>query len=123
MGEILMKIAIPADNKSLGTSVCQSFGRAPYFLLYDTESKETVLLENEAAASQGGAGIKAAQAVVDCKAQAVLTVRCGKNAADVIKAANIKIYKTIDDSAQKNIDAFCEGKLALLEDFHAGFHG
>ena len=118
-----MKIAIPVEDKSLETSVCQAFGRAPYFLIYDTESKESVFMDNESAASQGGAGIKAAQAVVDSKAQAVLTVRCGKNAADVFNAAKVEIYKTIDASAQKNIDALCEGKLALLEDFHAGYHG
>ena len=34
-----MKIAIPVDEKSLESNVCVSFGRAPYFLIYDTESK------------------------------------------------------------------------------------
>ncbi|NLK36240.1 MAG: dinitrogenase iron-molybdenum cofactor biosynthesis protein, partial [Gracilibacteraceae bacterium] len=56
-----MKIAIPMDDKNMEASVCISFGRAPYFLIYDTESNESLFLENSAAASQGGAGIKAAQ--------------------------------------------------------------
>jgi predicted Fe-Mo cluster-binding NifX family protein len=58
-----MRIAIPVDEKSIKTSVCQSFGRAPYFLIYDTDSKESKFIDNSAAASQGGAGIKAAQNV------------------------------------------------------------
>jgi len=117
-----MKIAIPVDDKSIETSVCQSFGRTPYFLIYDTESKDSVFLDNSAAASQGGAGIKAAQIIVDNKVSALLTPRCGENAAVVIKAANIKIFKTINDSIKENIDALKEGKLTLLEDIHAGFH-
>jgi predicted Fe-Mo cluster-binding NifX family protein len=118
-----MKIALPVDDKSMETSICMSFGRTPYFLIYDTETKESIFLDNSAAASQGGAGIKAAQTVADNQVRALLTPRCGENAAEVIKAADIKIYKTITDSIRDNIDAFNDGKLSLLENIHAGFHG
>ncbi len=117
-----MKIAIPSDDKNIGATVCQSFGRAPYFVLYDTNSKESSFIDNSAAASQGGAGVKAAQAIVDCKAEVLLTPRCGQNAAVVINAANIKIYKTEDESVKKSIDSFLEGYLPLLGETHPGFH-
>lgn len=118
-----MKIAMPVDGKSIETTVCISFGRAPYFLIYDTVAKDSVFIDNSAATSQGGAGIKAAQNVVDSQASVLLTPRCGENAAAVIEAAHIKIYKTINDSIQDNIEAFNAGKLTLLDDIHAGFHG
>lgn len=118
-----MKIAMPVDDKSMETTVCQSFGRTPYFLIYDTESEESVFLDNSAAASQGGAGIKAAQTIVDNGVSALLTPRCGENAAKVIDAANIKMYKTTGDSVKENIEAFKEMKLPLLENIHPGFHG
>lgn len=117
-----MKIAIPVNDKSMETDVCQSFGRTPYFLIYDTESKESVFLDNSAATSQGGAGIKAAQTIVDNKASALLTPRCGENAAEVLKAADVKLYKTINDSIGDNIKAFIDSKLSLLQEIHAGFH-
>ncbi|MDD4803029.1 MAG: NifB/NifX family molybdenum-iron cluster-binding protein [Syntrophomonas sp.] len=118
-----MRIAIPVDEKSLETSVCVSFGRASYFLIYDTDSREKVFVDNSAAYSQGGAGIKAAQYIADSGVSALLTPRCGENAAEVIEAAKIKIYKTINDSISDNINAFNEGKLAMLKEIHAGFHG
>ncbi|MDD4610297.1 MAG: NifB/NifX family molybdenum-iron cluster-binding protein [Bacteroidaceae bacterium] len=117
-----MKIAIPVDDKSMETSVCQSFGRAPYFLIYNNESKESTFLDNSAAASQGGAGIKAAQTIVDNQVRALITPRCGENAANVLKAANIEIYKTVNDSIKDNISAFTDGKISLLDEIHAGFH-
>lgn len=117
-----MKIAIPVDDKSLESKVCISFGRTPYFLIYNTDTKENTFLDNSAAASQGGAGIKAAQAVADEKVSALITPRCGQNAADVLNAADIKIYRTINDSVEENIKAFTEGKLSLLEEIHPGFH-
>lgn len=117
-----MRIAIPVDEKTMETNVCASFGRTPYFLIYDTEKKESMFLDNAAAASAGGAGIKAAQTVIDNQADALLTPRLGQNAADVLKSAEIKTYQTTAGSAKDNIDAFIAGKLSLLDEIHAGFH-
>jgi predicted Fe-Mo cluster-binding NifX family protein len=36
-----MKIAIPVDEQNLDSGVCPSFGRAPYFLFYNTDTKES----------------------------------------------------------------------------------
>ncbi|NLA85636.1 MAG: dinitrogenase iron-molybdenum cofactor biosynthesis protein [Clostridiales bacterium] len=118
-----MKIAIPVDEKSLESNVCVSFGRAPYFLIYDTETEESIFLDNSAAASTGGAGIRAAQMIADNKVNILLTPRLGENAADVLKSAEIEIYKTTTASAKDNIDAFIAGKLPLLNEIHSGFHG
>ena len=118
-----MKIAIPVEEKTLESSICASFGRTPYFLIYDTETKESTFIDNGAAASTGGAGIKAAQTVVDQKANILVTPRCGENAADVIKSADIKIFKTTSVSIKDTIAAFIDGKLPVLDEFHAGFHG
>ena len=118
-----MKIAIPVDEESLKSNVCVSFGRTPYFLIYDTDTKASVFLDNSAAASTGGAGIKAAQTIVDNKVNALLAPRCGENAANVLKAADIKIYKTVNTSVKDNIDAFIARRLSLLDQIHAGFHG
>lgn len=117
-----MKVAIPVNEKSMEDGVCQSFGRTQYFLIYDLESKEKSFIDNTAAASQGGAGIKAAQTIVDSGAKALITFRCGENAAQVINAAEIKMYKAIDNSIQENIDNLIDGKLSLLEEIHEGFH-
>lgn len=117
-----MKVAVPVDDKNLETSVCMSFGRAPYFLIYDTDSRESSFLDNGAASSPGGAGIKAAQTIVDNKVDALLTPRCGENAAGVIKAAGIELYRTGSQSAMGNISSFMAGNLPSLNEIHPGFH-
>lgn len=118
-----MRIAVPTDENNTQSGVCVSFGRAPYFLIYDTETKETEFIENSAANERGGAGIKAAQLVADCKVSVILTPRCGENSAAVTNAAGIKLYKTGNGTAVENIDAYITGKLAPLSDIHPGFHG
>lgn len=116
-----MKIVIPVEDYE--TEICPSFGRAPMFLIYDTETKERKLLDNSGIAVQGGAGIKAAQIVVDEQAEALLAPRCGENAAKVLQAANVKLYQTEGLSVAENIRAFEENRLQELTDIHPGFHG
>lgn len=116
-----MKIALPIDDTK--KNICVSFGRAPFFLVRDTETNADEFVVNPAAEAQGGAGVKAAQAVVDTGADALITVRCGENAAEVFQAAEIEIYKAEGLEAEANLAAFAEGKLAKLTKFHAGFHG
>lgn len=117
-----MKVAIPTNERAMDKGICKSFGRAPYFLIHDTETGDGEFIENAAASSQGGAGIKAGQTVVDSGAKVLLTPRCGENAAEVIKGADIKIYKTEGDSIPDNIEAYKGGKLSLLDEIHAGLH-
>ena len=54
-----MILALPLDDSK--EKVCVSFGRAPFFMFYDTDSKDVKILENPAAQAEGGAGVTAAQ--------------------------------------------------------------
>ena len=49
-----MKIMIPVDDDR--RSVCVSFARAPYWLVHDSDTDATEVLENPAADAEGGAG-------------------------------------------------------------------
>ncbi len=117
-----MKIILPVETQSLKDSVCPSFGRAPLFALYDTEKESSDFLTNSAAQSEGGAGIKAAQFLADSGAKILITYRCGENAAEVLNAAGIKMYKAQDGTVEENIAKFKNGLLAELCEFHAGLH-
>ena len=114
-------IAIPMDENK--TDVCVSFGRAPYFLFHNTATDTSEIIANPAAEASGGAGIQAAQFAVDHGADTLITVRCGQNAAEVLLAAGVKVYKAAQSSAWENLQALAGGKLQTLESFHPGFHG
>ncbi len=116
-----MIIAIPVDDNK--KDVCVSFGRAPYFMIHNTESGITNVVDNNAASLPGGAGIQAAQLIVDHNANVVVTVRCGENSAEVFKAADISVYKADSIDAQENIEAISNGMLVKMRTFHPGFQG
>lgn len=116
-----MFMAIPVDIDQ--HSVCPVFARAPYFLIFDTETEESRLAENPAADAEGGAGPKAAQFIVDQEIDVLITPRLGENAAKVCSLAEIRLYKTQSKDAMENIRDCMADKLEPLTQFHAGYHG
>ena len=116
-----MKVMIPVDETK--KEVCVSFGRAPFFLIYDEETDTTSYVENPGADAQGGAGLKAAQCIVDHNANVVITIRAGENAGKVFEAANIKVYKACKKDALGQLEAYKQNELEELDHYHAGFHG
>lgn len=117
-----MKIAMPVYEQSMQSDICPSFGRTPYFLIYDTETDTPVFIKNDAAASQGGAGIKAAQLLADQGVGALISPRCGENAVAVLQQANIQLYRFMPGTAQRNVNEFNAVKLEKLT-ASPGFHG
>ncbi len=117
-----MIVAVPAEEKSLDSAICVSFGRAPYYCLYDTEKETSTFLDNRAASSPGGAGIQAAQFLVDQHIDALITFRLGDNADKVLLAANIQLLKALNLSIADNISSLLEGTLSSLTEVHPGYH-
>lgn len=114
-----MRIALPLDENK--QDICVALSRAPYFLFYDEDAQ--TIVENPAANAQGGAGIQAAQFLVDNGVKVLITVRCGQNSADVFTAVGMKIYKSVGKTAFEDLNAFEEGRLEELTHFHGEYHG
>lgn len=118
-----MKIAVPCDGNTVDSSVSPSFGRCPFYMIVDSENMNCDAIENHAANEAGGAGIKAAQLVVDSGAGVVLTLRCGQNAADVLKSADIKILKAVPGTVKHLVEQYNQGTLEELKEIHSGHRG
>jgi predicted Fe-Mo cluster-binding NifX family protein len=88
----VMKIAISSSGPSPDDQLDLRFGRCRYFILADSESDSFESLDNEAAASMGGAGLQAAQTLVDAGVKAVITGNIGSNAINVLEDAGITAY-------------------------------
>jgi predicted Fe-Mo cluster-binding NifX family protein len=111
------------DEQSLNASVSLSCGRAPHFLFYNTVSKEHYFLDNRTVASRGGAGIRVAEVIADHGVKVLLAQRCGKSVEEALRKTEVLVYNAISGSAGENLEAFVNEKLALLHEFHEGFHG
>lgn len=105
-----MKIVVSAQGIDLDSFVDPRFGRCRYFLFIDTDTMRLESVPNAARDAAGGAGIQAAQFVVDKGAQAVITGTVGPNADEVLKRSNVPVYRGAG-TASGVVEKFKAGKL------------
>jgi predicted Fe-Mo cluster-binding NifX family protein len=111
-----MKIAISAQGNTLNSMVDPRFGRASYFIFIDPETQEMDTAENRQNLQlPQGAGIQAAQTVVDHKAQVLLTGNCGPKAFQVLRAAKIRVATGVSGTVREVLDRYRRGELSLAE--------
>ncbi len=101
-----MKIAISATTKNPSDRLDERFGRCTCFHIIDQENDEYDVIVNEFKDAGSGAGIKAAQLVVDSGAQTVITGNCGPKALSVLEAAGIKVITDAKGSVKEALSQF-----------------
>ena len=106
-----MKIAVSVSGQSLDDQVDPRFGRCQNFLVVDTDTMEFKVVANTAASQGGGAGIAAAQMIVDEGVEAVLTGNCGPNAFEVLEKAGIRVFTSVTGTIKEVVESYKSGKL------------
>ena len=86
-----MKIAISSTGPSLNDQVDARFGRCDYFIIIDSETMAHEAIPNENVSATRGAGISAAQLLVNQRVDVVLTGNLGPKAAKVFDAGGIRV--------------------------------
>lgn len=117
------RIAVSAEGEDLDTPVNPVFGRCANFILVNPDTLEFEVLDNPAAGAGGGAGIQAAQFIIEHGARAVLTGNVGPNAFEVFKAANVPIYMVQPNlTIRQAVERFQRGELQSAAGANVGAH-
>lgn len=112
-----MKIAVSTSGEGMESLVDPRFGRARHFLVYDTDTQATTLVDNaQNMNAPQGAGIQAAATVSRLGVAVLLTGHCGPKAFRALSAAGIKIYTGATVSVREAIDQFLAGTLTPASD-------
>ena len=106
-----MKIAISAKGKEKNSEIDPRFGRCSFFLFIDSEKDEFEALVNPATEAAGGAGIQAAQLMVDKGVEVVITGNVGPNAFQTLNAAKIKIVGGAFGTVREALEKYKNGEL------------
>ncbi len=109
-----MRLAITAAGPELSSPLDQRFGRAQYLLVVDTPERTTTAIDNRAGMSAAqGAGVQAAQTVIDNKATVLITGHCGPKAFRALKAAGIDVYLSPEGTVEDAVNRYEAGELKL----------
>ncbi|MHA1167319.1 MAG: NifB/NifX family molybdenum-iron cluster-binding protein [Candidatus Hodarchaeales archaeon] len=116
-----MKIAVSAQSKEVEAFIDPRFGRCAQFLIFDLDLEnedftalKPVVLDNAAINATGGAGIQAAQMIIDEGIEIVITGNLGPNASRVLSTGNIVSYSA-EGSVIEALKSLKDKKLPKIE--------
>jgi len=107
-----MKIAITSQGPDLTSQVDPRFGRAKYFIVFDTDTKEFTAHDNQVNVNAAqGAGIQSAKNVAELGVQALITGHVGPKAFNGLTSAKVSIYIGSAGTVEQTIEQFKANKL------------
>ena len=107
-----MKIALTATGSTPDSDLDQRFGRAKYFVIYDTETDTWESRDNSINLNaMQGAGIQAAKQITDTGAQAVVTGNVGPKAFAVLEKAGVRVFTGARGTVKEALESYNAGAL------------
>ncbi len=108
-----MKVAITSQGPDLNSAVDPQFGRCHYFVIVDTDTGQTEIIDNTAnQEALQGAGIRSAQTLINRGVQVVISGHVGPKAFSTLQAAGIQIFQGASGSVQEALEAWKAGRLS-----------
>lgn len=118
-----MRVVVSANGKDLDAPASQVFGRCPAYVFVDPDTMAFEAVDNPAANAPGGAGIQAAQFVVERGVEAVITGNVGPNAFNVLQAAGLAVYPFAGGTVRQAVEALRQGQLVAASGATGPQHG
>ena len=117
-----MKIGITAASKGLDAPVDSRFGRCRYFIILHSETTELETVENASVGASSGAGIQAAQTLVNKGVNVVITGNIGPNAFQVLSSAGVKVVTGAEGGVRDVVEKYEKDELKEISDPTVGGH-
>jgi predicted Fe-Mo cluster-binding NifX family protein len=119
-----MKIALCAQNNTPDAPIDTRFGRAACFAVCDTETGNWQFApNNQNLQAAQGAGIQAAQHLLDAQADVLIACNVGPKAMAALTAAGVKIAQCPAGlSLRQAVEEFKSGKLQMLTEANVEGH-
>lgn len=101
-----MIVAVTAQEGRIDSPVDSRFGRAPFFMIANSDTMEVYAHDNSAGVNAGnGAGTGAAQLLAEEKVEVLYTGKVGPKAADALEKAGIKVVEGATGTVEEVLSA------------------
>ena len=113
----MRKIAVTSEGPGLDDRVDPRFGRTAGFVIVDLETMETRYIDNGRSQIMAqGAGIQAAQLIVQAGAECLLTGYVGPKAFQALTAVGIQIVQDLDGmTVREALERFKSGSVRVAD--------
>lgn len=121
-----MRVAVATQQGGLSDQVSPMVGRAPTYTLVkleDDQIKNSSVMRNQFAQSASGAGVQAAQMLVNEGIEVILGGNFGPNLANIFNRAGVEMYQVQGETVESAVNQYLQGELRKATDATAPVHG
>jgi predicted Fe-Mo cluster-binding NifX family protein len=113
----MKRIAVTSEGPSLDDQLDSRFGRAAGFVVVDLETMDTQYIDNgQSQVMAQGAGIQAAELIVQAGANCLLTGFVGPKAFQALTAVKIKVGQNLDGlTVGQAVERFKNGQVEMAQ--------
>lgn len=121
----MKKIAITSEGPTLDDVLDPRFGRAAGFIIVDPQTLQFHYVDNGSSQTRAqGAGIQAAEVIIQNGANVVLTGYVGPKAFTALQAAGIKVGQNLDNmTVRQALERFQAGQIEWAAAPNSRGHG
>ncbi len=110
------KICISSIENSLNSIIDHRFGRAVYFLILDEDGKLIKSIRNSGSYEMRGAGVAAAQSLINENVDVLISNNIGPNALRILSESQVEIFSAPTGiSIKQAFDEWKNKKLSLIK--------
>ncbi len=119
-----MNIAVTSNGPTKDATCDMHFGRAPYFVIIDSDSGEGIKDYNNEQNVEAvqGSGIESAKVMADLDVKVVLTGHVGPKALEVLKIGGISVYKVEATSVKEAFKKYEENDVKAIHEADVKCH-
>lgn len=117
-----MIIALSASGSEKEFVLDTRLGRCPTYAFYNDEKDIWSFMPNPGAVQDSGAGIKAAQFLIEQNTDVLLTGEMGPKAARILNSTKIKVYSLSEVPLKEAIKLYQEGRCKIISEATVNSH-
>ncbi len=106
-----MKIAVSAERQAVDSPLSSRLGRRLFFVIYDSTEDSVQIIPNTYVGQIPGAGINAAQRMLNFSVRVALTSNLGSNVFKILTEKEIKVFKTNSGNSAHAISQYQHNEL------------
>ncbi len=109
-----MKLCIPSEGRELESMVGEHFGRTPYYIIFDTDTRKAKVIPNTS--RHMGGGCYPPELIKREGVSVLLCKNLGRRALSMFEEFGIEVFIGAQGTVRQTIELFEKGKLKKAEE-------
>ncbi len=114
-----MKVAISAEDTTLGAPVSRRFGVSPYLIIVDLDTGEWEAVRNPGSSGKRGAGVEAIVLVISKGVNAVVTGYCSPPIRKHLESNGVDVFTGLSGTVEDAVGIYRKGEIQKKQEFES----